>query len=73
VKDFFNMRVDSWQHALHLPLNPYVKTVPTHGALTLARSAIRTFSRVASIKKNKSFSLPKGYRNESLQLKMSNE
>jgi hypothetical protein len=73
VKDFFNMRVDSWQHALHLPLNPYVTTVPTHGALTLARSAIHIFSRVASIKKNKSFSLTKDYRNKSLRLKMSDE
>jgi len=67
------MRVDSWQHALHLPLNPSVTIVPTDGALTLAKRAIHVFSRVASVNKNKSLSLTKDYRNESLQLKMPNE
>jgi len=75
VKDFFNMRVDSWQHALHLPLNPSATTLPTHGALTLARRAIHVFLRVrvASINRNKRVSLTKDYRDESLQLKMPNE
>jgi hypothetical protein len=68
VKDF-NMRVDSWQRALHVPLNPSATVTPTHGALTLTRRAIH----MSSISNNKNLPLPKDWRKESLQLKMPNE